>query len=273
MMAGEGERFMLARRALLVGGLVALLGGCHPKPDAAHTLTIAATPIPHAQILRSVRRRLLKDGIGLHIREVGDYQTPNKMVEAGQVDLNYMQTRGNLAAWNAAHHGDLVALAAIHVEPLAAYSKKWSTLARLPEDATVTLPDEPSTVGRALRLLANANIIALRAGAPPTPTLSDIAHDPRHLRFRAVPPQDAAGTLKDVDLAFVNTNFALAAHLDPTRDALLIEGRNSPHVNVLVGRPGAAGDPRVRALVAALTSSQTRAFIQRRYKGAVIPAF
>ena len=250
-----------------------VLAGCSGgKPDRAHTLIVAATGVPHAEILRFVKRGLARRGVGLDIRVVGDYLTPNLMVVDGRADLNYAQTRSNLAIFNREHRAHLVPIAAIHVEPLGAYSRRWRRLAAIPVGATVALPDEPSTVARALLLLRQAGLIGLAANAP-MPGLGDIRNNPRWLSFVTARPGEMAETLDRDDLSFINTNFALAAKLDPTRDALLIEGRNSPFANYLVGLPGAVGDPRVTALVAALTSPATRDFILKRYHGAVVPAF
>ena len=80
-------------------------------------------------------------------------------------------------------------------------------------------------------------------------------------------------TLDEVDLALINTNYALAAGLNPTTDALLIEDKNSPYVNYLVGRPDNQNDPRVQKLAKALTSPEIKAFIEQKYQGAVLPAF
>lgn len=259
----------------MVLALAALLlaGGCGgDKPDRAHTLIVAATAVPQGEILRSVRRGLAKEGVGLDIRTVDDYLTPNLMVADGRADVNYAQTRANLANFNRSHGTTLVPIAAIHVEPLGAYSRRWKRLTAIPAGATIALPDEPSTIARALLLLHRAGLISLAPGAA-MPRLGDVRGNPRKLRFLTAPPAAMAETLDRDDLAFINTNFALAMKLDPTRDALLVEGRNSPFANYLVGRPGAQDDPRVTALVKALTSPSTRAFILKRYHGAVIPAF
>ena len=264
---------MPSRRTVLALAVAIVLTGCGGgKPDRAHTLVVAATAVPHAEILRFVRRGLAKEGIGLDIRVVGDYVTPNLMVADGRADVNYAQTRSSLVRFNREHHTHLVPIAAVHVEPLGAYSRRVTRLSAIPSGATVALPDEPSTIARALLLLRQAGLITLAADAV-VPDLEDIRRNARKLKFVKASPADMVATLDLDDLVFINTNFALAAKLDPTRDALLVEGRNSPFANYLVGLPGELDDPRVTALVAALTSPATRAFILKRYHGAVIPAF
>ena len=97
--------------------------------------------------------------------------------------------------------------------------------------------------------------------------------NPRHFHIRELEAATLPRVLDQVDLALINTNYALVARLDPTRDALLIEGKDSPFVNYVVGLPAARTDPRVAKLVAALRSDDVKAFIAAKYHGAVIPAF
>jgi D-methionine transport system substrate-binding protein len=143
-------------------------------------------------------------------------------------------------------------------------------VARRPaQGATVAIPSEASNNGRALLLLQKAGLLKLRRPDDPLSTVRDIVANPKDLKIREI----EARILDQVDLALINTNYALDARLDPQRDALLIEGKDSPYVNYVVGRPGADTDPRIRKLVAALRSDAVRRFILERYKGAVIPAF
>ncbi|WBO23757.1 MetQ/NlpA family ABC transporter substrate-binding protein [Sphingomonas abietis] len=263
----------MLRRAFLLS-LIAL-AGCHgPRPaHDPHTLSVAATAVPHAEILEQVRPVLAKQGLKLDIRVFNDYVQPNSQVDQGLIDVNYFQTKPYLDDFNRAHGTHLVPIAGIHVEPLGGYSRKWKSLAALPQGADVAIPSEASNNGRALLLLAKAGLLKLRHPGDPLATVRDIVANPKGLKIREIEAATLPRILDQVDLALINTNYALDAKLDPQRDALLIEDKNSPYVNYLVGRPGADADPRVRALVAALRSDAVRRFIVARYKGAVIPAF
>ncbi|VXC30133.1 MetQ/NlpA family ABC transporter substrate-binding protein [Sphingomonas sp. 8AM] len=261
---------MLSRRTLLAAAL--LLAACGSKGDP-NRLTVAATAVPHAEILAQVKPLLAREGVDLEVRVFNDYVQPNLQVDQGQIDVNYFQTKPYLDQFNRERGTKLVPVAGVHVEPLGAYSRRWKAIRDIPAGASVAIPNEPSNGGRALLVLQKAGLIRLKDPANPLATIGDIAANPRNLRFRELEAATLPRVLGEVDLALINTNYALDAKLDPTRDALAIEDKNSPYVNFVVGRPGAAEDPRVRKLVAALRSPTTRAFIDRTYKGAVLPAF
>jgi D-methionine transport system substrate-binding protein len=76
-----------------------------------------------------------------------------------------------------------------------------------------------------------------------------------------------------VDLALINTNYALAAGLDPTRDALFIEGAGSPYSNLIAARADNVSSPALRKLVDALRSPAAKKFIQDKYHGAIVATF
>ena len=263
------------RRLLLAALPILAIAACSRggAPSNGNTLTVAATAVPHAEILESVKPALAKQGIDLQIRVFNDYVQPNLQVDQKQIDVNYFETKPYLDSFNAARGTHLVPYAGIHVEPLGGYSRKWKTIAALPAGATVAIPNEPSNGGRALLLLQKAGLIRLKNPADPLATLGDIASNPRKLQFKELEAATLPRVLDQVDLAMINTNYALDAKLNPVRDALVIEDAKSPYVNFVVGRSGEEKDPRVIKLIAALQSPATRSFIETHYKGAVLPAF
>lgn len=264
---------MFARRLILAALPALLLAGCGGHTADPNRLTVAATAVPHAEILEQVKPALARQGLTLDVRVFNDYVQPNLQVDQGQIDVNYFQTKPYLDQFNTERGTKLVPVAGVHVEPLGAYSRRWRSIAALPRGATVAIPNEPSNGGRALLLLQKAGLIRLKIPTDPLATLRDIADNPRGLQFRELEAATLPRVMGEVDLACINTNYALDAKLNPTRDALAIEGKDSPYVNFVVGRPDAANDPRIRKLIAALRSPETKAFIERTYHGAVLPAF
>jgi len=244
-----------------------------PSSDQRHTLNVAATAVPHADILEVVKPILAEQGITLNVRIFSDYVQPNDLVVQGQMDVNYFQTEPYLNAYNRDRGTGLVTLAGIHIEPFAAYSQRYSSLDALPDGADVVIPNDPSNNSRALILLHRHGLIALKDPDNALSTLHDIVDNPKHLKFRELDAAMLPRVLDQVDLALINTNYALGAGLNPREDALAIEGRDSPYVNFLVGLADKREDPRVRALIAALTSDTMRAHIQTAYHDAVVPAF
>ncbi len=263
------------RRILLatIGALILSSCGGKPTGDAADTLSVAATAVPHAEILEFVKPILAKQGLKLDIRVFNDYVQPNIQVEEGRIAVSYFQTEPYLAEFNKAQGTHLVTIAGVHVEPFGAYSRRWKSLDQLPAGATVAIPNEPSNSGRALQLLAKAGLITLLDPRSTSATPKDIVENRKNLQFRELEAATLPRVLDQVDLAMINTNYALDAKLNPTRDALAIEGKDSPYVNFVVGPEKARKDPKVQKLIATLRSPETKAFIEDKYAGAVIAAF
>ncbi|OHC44549.1 MAG: methionine ABC transporter substrate-binding protein [Rhodanobacter sp. RIFOXYA1_FULL_67_6] len=251
-----------------------LLAGCSSsgKQDG-NILTVAATAVPHAEILKQAKPLLAKEGVDLQVKVFADYVQPNTQVAEKNIDLNYFQTKPYLDAFNRERGTRLTIVTGVHIEPFGAYSRKYKSIDQLPDGASVTLPNDPSNNSRALLLLAKHGLITLKDPTDERATLKDVTVNPKHLKFRELEAAMLPRTLGEVDLALINTNYALAAGLNPTKDALLIEGNDSPYVNYLVGRPDNQNDPRVQKLARVLNSPQIKAFIEQKYHGAVLPAF
>jgi len=244
-----------------------------PSSDNTNTLNVAATAIPHADLLNVVKPMLAEQGITLNVRVFSDYVQPNDLVAQGQMEVNYFQTEPYLDAYNRDRGTELVTLAGIHIEPFAAYSRRYSNLNDVPDGAEVVIPNDPSNNSRALILLHHNGLITLKDPTNALSALRDIVDNPRHLNFRELDAAMLPRVLDQVDLALINTNYALDAGLNPRADALAIEDKDSPYVNFVVGLPDKREDARVKALIAALTSETVRQYIQDTYHDAVIPAF
>ncbi|HEV7776074.1 MAG TPA: MetQ/NlpA family ABC transporter substrate-binding protein [Luteibacter sp.] len=250
-----------------------LLAGCGSDKEASGHLSVAATTVPHAEILKALKPMLASEGVDLDIKVFTDYVQPNAQVAQKQIDVNYFQTGPYLDNFNREQKANLVKIVGVHIEPFGAYSHKYKSIGELPDGASVVIPNDPSNGSRALLLLAKNGLITLNSAAGSLPTLKDLASNPKNLKFRELEAAMLPRVLDEVDLALINTNYALAAGLNPTKDALLIEDKDSPYVNFLVGRPDNKDDPRVQKLAKALTSPEAKAFIEKQYKGAVLPAF
>lgn len=249
------------------------LAGCGAPQAGGERLVVAATAVPHAEILAEVKPLLAEQGVTLEVRVFNDYVQPNDQLIQGQVDVNYFQTEPYLDAYNRDRGTALVTVTGVHIEPFGAYSRKHASLEALPAGADVVIPNDPSNNSRALILLHRAGVITLADPTNPLSTQRDITANPKGLKFRELDSAMLPRVLDQVDLALINTNYALDAGLKPTEDALAIESADSPYVNFLVSRADNRDDARVQKLAAALTSEKVKAFIEQRYAGAVLPAF
>ncbi|VVP37743.1 D-methionine-binding lipoprotein MetQ [Pseudomonas fluorescens] len=239
----------------------------------AETLTVAATPVPHAEILEFVKPALAKEGVDLKVKVFTDYIQPNVQVAEKRLDANFFQHQPYLDEFNKAKGTDLVAVTGVHLEPLGAYSSKIKDLKDLPGGANVVIPNDATNGGRALLLLDKAGVIKLKDSKNILSTVKDIDENPKDLKIRELEAATIPRVLTQVDLALINTNYALEAKLDPSKDALVIEGNDSPYVNILVSRADNKDSDAMKKLAAALHSPQVKQFITEKYKGAVLPAF
>lgn len=267
--AGFGRRLLAAWAA--VAALAALLWAA--PSGAADKLVVAATQVPHAEILAFVKPALAKEGVDLEVKVFSDYVQPNLQLVDKQVDLNFFQHQPYLDTFNQDRKANLVAIAKVHVEPFGAYSRKIKNVSELKSGATVAIPNDPTNGGRALLLLQKQGLIKLKDARNIRATPLDVVENPKKLKFQELEAAMLPRSLDDVDLALINTNYALEAGLVPTKDALFIEGSDSPYANVLVARPDNRNQPAVQKLVAALHTPEVKQFILEKYKGAVVPAF
>ncbi|MDX2353179.1 MetQ/NlpA family ABC transporter substrate-binding protein [Stutzerimonas xanthomarina] len=241
--------------------------------QAADELNVAATAVPHAEILEFVKPQLAEQGVDLEVKVFTDYVQPNIQVSEKRLDANFFQHQPYLDEFNKGKGTELVSVAGVHIEPFGAYSSKHKSLDELPKGATVVIPNDATNGGRALLLLQKAGVITLKDGAGITATPKDIAENPKNIKIRELEAATLPRVLTQVDLALINTNYALEAKLNPTEDALFIEGNDSPYVNILVARPDNKDSAAMQKLIEALHSEEVKQFINEKYKGAVVPAF
>lgn len=240
---------------------------------AGEKLVVGATPVPHAEILELIKPTLAKEGVDLEIKVFTDYVQPNVQLNEKRLDANYFQTKPYLDGFNKGKNATLTTGVGVHVEPFGGYSKKYKSLADLPEGATVAIPNEGSNGGRALLLLQKGGLITLKDPTNALSTVKDIATNPKKLKFRELESALLPRVLNEVDLDLINTNYALEAKLSPKKDALIIEGADSPYVNYLVTRQDNANTDAIQKLSKALTSQEVKDYINKKYDGAVLPAF
>ncbi|MNN16554.1 Methionine-binding lipoprotein MetQ precursor [compost metagenome] len=243
-----------------------------PAASEPVKLVVGAT-VPHADILKFIAPKLKEEGIELEVKEFTDYVQPNVQVYEKQLDANYFQHQPYLDDQNQKNKFDLVSVVGVHVEPFGAYSKKYTAVDQIPDGARVAIPNDATNGGRALLLLEKQGLIKLKEDAGIDATKADIAENPKNLSFIEVEAAMLPRQLEEVDLSLINTNYAIEADLNPTKDALFIEDKDSPYTNILVARPDNKDSEAIQKLAKALTSDDVRKFIEDTYQGALVPVF
>ncbi|MBR5338163.1 MAG: MetQ/NlpA family ABC transporter substrate-binding protein [Lachnospiraceae bacterium] len=242
---------------------------------AGKTITVAATPTPHGEVLAKAKEILAKDGITLDIKEFTDYVQPNNVVDAGEIDCNYFQHKPYLDDFNEKNKTKLVSVAAIHYEPLGIYAGKTKALADLKDGATIAVPNDSTNEARALLLLEANGIIKLKEGAGVSATVQDIAENKKNIKIMEFAAEQVSRHMDEVDLVVLNGNYALNAGLNASKDALVIEAADSEaaktYANIIVVKEGNEKNEAIQALCKVLKSDEIKKYINDTYKGAVVP--
>ncbi|WP_411698443.1 MetQ/NlpA family ABC transporter substrate-binding protein [Conyzicola sp.] len=240
----------------------------NPDVDDLGTIKVGALQTPAGDILTWVQENLAADaGLTIEFVPFTDYNTPNLSVSDGSTDANLFQNANFLATYNEASDDSLVSVGDVYLPSAAFYSDKIESLDDLEDGAKIAIPNDPTNEGRALLILAAEGLIETTEA--PT-TLGDITDNPRDFEFVEIENATLAQSVPDVDTAFVTISFALPAGLTAD-DAILIEGSDSPYVNVLATTEELESDPRVAKLYELLTSQETADYINETWDGLVVP--
>ena len=245
------------------------------ETESKGTITVAATSVPHAEILEAAKPILAEQGWDLQITEFQDYVQPNEVVEAGDFDANYFQHVPYLNSFNEEKGTHLVAVGNIHYEPLGIYPGTESDLNAISDGATIAVPNDTTNEARALLLLQDNGLITLKDGAGIEATVKDIAENPHNIKFTELEAAQVSRVLPEVSFAVLNGNYALEAGLNAQTDALAAETSDSEaaktYVNVIVVKEGNENNEGVKALVDVLKSDEIKKFINDTYQGSVVP--
>ncbi|MEM5017066.1 methionine ABC transporter substrate-binding lipoprotein MetQ [Metabacillus indicus] len=240
------------------------------------TLKIGASNVPHAEILEEAQPLLEEKGIELDIVPFQDYILPNKSLASEEIDANYFQHIPYLESQMAENKDyDFVNAGGIHIEPIGVYSKKHKSLEDIPEGGTIIMSNSVADHGRMLSLLEKEGLITIKEGVDKTTaTVDDIDENKKNLKFKAdveasILPQ--AYNNDEGDAVLINTNYAIGAGLNPQKDAIALEGSDSPYVNIITVRKGDEKNEEIKALVEVLHSEEIQKFIEEKYEGAVVP--
>lgn len=263
-------------RKLLATVAAATLTLALAVPAAAEgTITVAASPAPHAEILEKAKEILAEEGWELKVTEFEDYVQPNLVVEAGDFDANYFQHIPYLNSFNEEKGTHLVDAGDIHYEPFGIYPGTKSSLDELADGDVIAVPNDTTNEARALLLLQDNGVLTLKEGAGLTATVNDIESKSVDVKIQELEAAQVPRVLGEVAFAVINGNYAVEAGLSVAKDAIAYESSDSEaaktYVNIICVKEGNENSEGVVALVNALKSDEIKAFINETYDGAVIP--
>lgn len=239
------------------------------------TITVAASPTPHAEILAEAAKILEKQGWKLEVTEFEDYVQPNLVVDSGEIDANYFQHTPYLDNFNEENNTNLVSVAGIHYEPFGIYPGTKSKLSDLKDGDVIAVPNDTTNEARALLLLQDNGVIKLKDGAGLNATVKDIEENPNNITIQELEAAQVSRVKDEVAFVVLNGNYALEAGYSVSKDAIAYEANDSEaaktYVNVLVVKEGNEENEGVKALIDVLKSDEIKQYIKDTYDGAVVP--
>lgn len=244
---------------------------------ASHTLALAetikfgVTAGPHAQIAEAIVPVAKAKGLDIQIVEFSDGALIDPATNDGDLDANGFQHTPYLDRQNTDRGLNLVAVGGKTVLlPMAGYSRKYKTIAELPEGAQVTIPNDPSNLGRALKLLEAGGLIKLTPGLTFNATELDIIENPKNIKIVPLETAQLPRSLEDVDFSVITSHFALSAGLNPSKDGILIEDKLSEYFCLIAVAEKNKDAAWVKALVESYKSPEVKAFIEKTFAGNIV---
>ncbi len=246
--------------------------GQKASEDGKKVIKIGVSPVPHEEIAKIAKEELAKEGIELEIKVFDDYVQPNLAVKDKDLDANFFQHVPYMESFNKENGTNIVSVGGVHVEPIAFYSKKVKSLDELKDGAEIIIPNDATNGARALLLLEKNGLIELKDGVD-LPTVLDIEKNPKNIKFTEVEAALITGSYEQVDGAVINSNYAISKGLNPLKDGIVIEDKESDYANVISVNADRKDDPDIQKLYKAFSSERVKKFLEEKYKGAIVPAF
>ena len=263
----------------LAAGVLSACGGSSSQeasvPADTKVITVAASPVPQAEILEAAKPILAEQGYDLQVKVFEDYVQPNEVVNSGEMDANYFQHVPYLDSFNEEKGTDLSVAGKIHYEPFGIYPGTKGSLDEVADGDVIAVPNDTTNEARALLLLQDLGLIKLKDGAGLTATKQDIEENSKNIEIEELEAAQIPRVKDEVAYAVMNGNYALEAGFIVSRDALAFEQADSEaaktYVNVIAVKTGNENSEAIKALVEALKSDEIVKFINDKYEGAVVP--
>jgi len=266
----------LIRRTLLSASLVlgTVLTAAFPAAAQQKPIKVGVMSGAEEEVAQVVKKVAAGKGLVVELIPFSDYALVNEALERKDLDANAFQHKPYLDAQIAARGYKIVPVAFTFVQPIGLYSTKVKAVADLPKGAKIGIPNDPSNGGRALNLLAAQGVIKLKDGKGLSPSLLDIAENPKGVQFSELDAAQLPRALPDLDAAVINTDHALNAGLDIRKDTIATEKREgNPYANFVAARQGDENRPEIKTFVESYQSPEVAKFLEERFKGAIIPAW
>jgi D-methionine transport system substrate-binding protein len=266
---------VFTRRTLLsatfaLGALAAAL----PAAAQQKSIKVGVMSGAEEEVAQVVKKVAAGKGLNVELVPFSDYALVNEALERKDLDANAFQHKPYLDAQIAARGYKIVPVGFTFVQPIGLYSTKVKAVTDLPKGAKIGIPNDPSNGSRALNLLAQEGVIKIKEGKGLSPSLLDIAENPKNIQFSELDAAQLPRALPDLDAAVINTDHALNGGLDIRKDTVAVEKREgNPYANFVAARQGEENRAEIKTFVESYQSPEVAKFLEERFKGAIIPAW
>ncbi|MDR5883449.1 MetQ/NlpA family lipoprotein [Caballeronia sp. LZ032] len=245
-----------------------------PVQAAGQTVRVGIMSGEDEDVWRTVAANAAKQGITVKITTFADYTQPNEALAQHDLDANSFQHKPYLDAQIQARHYDIVPVGFTYVQPIGLYSRKVKSVAELPQNAAIGVPNDPSNEGRALLLLQANGVIKLRDKVGLLPTARDIASNPKHVQIKELDAGIVGRAIGDLDAAVVNTDWAIKAGIRIPQERIAQESvPGNPYRNFIAVNAKDAKAPWVKTVVDSYQQADVASTILKVYHGATLPAW
>jgi D-methionine transport system substrate-binding protein len=262
---------------LKIAGVLALslsLANCaKSKKDDPHYIKVGVATGPEYAVAQAAQKvAKSKYGLVVELVSFNDYVIPNEALSQGDIDANAFQHKPYLDEQSKQRGYKLAIIGKTFIYPIAAYSKKIKSLSELKNESTIIIPNDPTNGGRSLLLLQKNGLLKLRPNVGLLPKVIDIIENPKNLKIVELEAPQLPRALddQDVSIAIITNTFASQTGLVPSRDALFVEDKKSPYVNLVVSREDNKDQEKVKQFLKAFQSVEVEQAALREFKGGAV---
>lgn len=187
------------------------------SPDKTKTIRVATSPGPYSEMFKNgIGPILEKDGYKLKYTNFTELQQADTAVDEGSADVNVDQHTAYMQVFNRDKHGHLISFTPIPTKPTGIYSIRHTNVDQVADGQTVGIPQDPSNLMRAMRLMVKLGWIKLKPDADPLKlTVNDVIDNKYHLKIQPTNSPTLPRALPDLDWAIIPGSDSYSSHLDP----------------------------------------------------------
>lgn len=266
---------ILAVVTLAFVGLHTMTHSTNASADKTSTITIGSQGTDYElwqYIAKSPEAKKL--GLKIKVKQITDGVQLNKATSEGNVDVNAFQSLSYVQAYNQQNErSKLAVLGTTYLEPMGIYSKKYKNVNDIPAGATVAIANNPSQATRDLILLQKAGLITLKKNFGNLGTVSDIAANPKKLKFKKIDDTTGPRIINSVDVVLISNTVALEGNLNVLKDSIFhekVDQSTKANVNILVTAARNKDNREYKKLVKLYHQKAIQKYVKKEYHGTKI---